>query len=180
MLVSFHDSRPVSFSLAEDELATNTISNLEEEIHVAEANVEDKDQTENDANSEEEKEKELNVSQAETIVTSNSTKKTHGYNLRPNRGRDYSHKFAMLSLKAGIKRWGNKAKEVMLDELRLFLSEEVFKQLHNPTRKQMEIALCIHCFVIKKRDGGLKQKLLQMDALRVDTRKKRFIHLLLS
>jgi hypothetical protein len=31
--------------------------------------------------------------------------KSH-YNLRPNRARDYSHKYSFLSVHAGIKRWG--------------------------------------------------------------------------
>lgn len=61
----------------------------------------------------------------------------------------------MLSLKAGIERWGKKAKEAMLDELRLFLSEEVFEQLHNPTREQMKMALRIHCFMVEKNDGRI-------------------------
>jgi hypothetical protein len=104
----------------------------------------------------------------ETVTTSNVTQeginitdtgaKRHNYDLRPTRERDYSHRFAMLSLKAGLKRWGNKAKEAMLDELRLFLSEEVFEQLKNPTRKQMEVALRIHCFVVEKRDGRIKAR----------------------
>lgn len=64
----------------------------------------------------------------------------------------------MLSLKAGIKRWGKKAKDAMLDELKLFLSEEVSASLQNPTRKQMENALRIHCFVIEKCVGRIKAR----------------------
>jgi hypothetical protein len=101
----------------------------------------------------------------DTVITSNVTQDRvendvpqHGYDLRPARKRDYSYRFTMLSLKAGLKRWGKKAKEAMLDELKLFLSEEVFQQLHNPTRKQMETALRIHCFVVEKRDGRIKAR----------------------
>lgn len=42
--------------------------------------------------------------------------------------------------------------------MKLFLSEEVFEQLHNPTREQMKMALRIHCSVVEKRDGRIKAR----------------------
>ncbi len=104
----------------------------------------------------EEESEPMNVSHvsksAATVQTSNQKR----YNLRPRK--DYNYRFAMLSLKAGLKRWGKKAKDAMLDGLKLFLSEEVFEGLNNPTRKQMEMALRIHCFVVEKRDGRIKAR----------------------
>jgi hypothetical protein len=41
---------------------------------------------------------------------------THDYNLRGNRERDYSHHFAFLSVSAGLKSWGDGAKEALMDE----------------------------------------------------------------
>lgn len=37
-------------------------------------------------------------------------KPMHGYNLRK---RDYSHRFALLSVGAGLKKWGDRAKDAM-------------------------------------------------------------------
>ena len=39
--------------------------------------------------------------------------------------RDYSHKFASVSVKAGLQKWGERAKEALSDELKLFIKEEV-------------------------------------------------------
>lgn len=95
------------------------------------------------------------------VVTSYESNRNPGqgrYNLHSKRQRDYSYCFTLLSLKAGNKRRGKKAKEAMMDELKLLLSKEVFAQLKNPTREQMETALRIHCFVVEKRDGRIKAR----------------------
>lgn len=53
---------------------------------------------------------------AEAIIISNTAaERNQRYNLRPNRSRDYSHRFTILPLKVAIKRWGKKAKEAMID-----------------------------------------------------------------
>jgi hypothetical protein len=65
---------------------------------------------------------------------------THSYSLRENRRRDYSHRFTFLSVNAGLKRWGDRAKEALMDELKLFLKENVY------------------CFIVEKRDGKIKAR----------------------
>jgi hypothetical protein len=72
----------------------------------------------------------------DTVVMVNGNQRQQSqqrYNLRSDRKRDYSYRFAMLSLKAGLKHWDQKAKEAMMDEFKLCLSEEVFEVLKNPT-----------------------------------------------
>jgi hypothetical protein len=78
--------------------------------------------------------------------------------LRENRRRDYSHRFAFLSVNAGLKRWGDRAKEALMDELKLFLKENVFEKLNEPSDDQKKLALCMHCFVVEKRDGRIKAR----------------------
>jgi hypothetical protein len=100
---------------------------------------------------------ELDTSMSEqTEVTSNTTRGR--YNLRPNRAPNYLRRFAFLSVKAGIKRWGEKAREAVKDELRMFIKEKVFKGLRKPTAAQMRKALMIHCFLVEKRDGRIKAR----------------------
>ncbi len=66
----------------------------------------------------------LDVSaKAETVVVSNHG---HGYNLRPKQTRYYSHRFSFLSVAAGIKKWGDKTKKAVQDELKMLMDEKVF------------------------------------------------------
>jgi hypothetical protein len=59
----------------------------------------------------------VNVSASdETTVTSNATNRGR-YNLRPNRTPNYLRRFAFLSVQAGIKRWGDRAREAVREEL---------------------------------------------------------------
>ncbi len=98
----------------------------------------------------------LNTSTSDqTITTSNTSGR---YNLRPNRTPNYLRRFAFLSVQAGIKKWGDKAREAVQDELRMFTKERVFKGLRKPTAAQMRKALMIHCFVVEKRDGRIKAR----------------------
>jgi hypothetical protein len=60
----------------------------------------------------------------------------HNYNLRANRGRDYSHRFTFLSVREGLKRFGQRGKEAILEKLKLFLSEQVFKRVRELTDEQ--------------------------------------------
>ncbi len=69
------------------------------------------------------------------------TSEPQRYNLRPNRERNYSHKFSFLSVKAGSNKWGDKAKEAVQDELLMFQQIEVFKFVPNPTEEQKQQAL---------------------------------------
>jgi hypothetical protein len=81
---------------------------------------------------EQEQENEANISTSEeTAVTSNTASVRHQsrYNLSPNRTPNYLRRFAFLSVQAGIKKWGDKAREAVKDELRLFIKEKVFKGL---------------------------------------------------
>ncbi len=98
----------------------------------------------------------------ETNITSNPPaveKQTQSkYNLRPNRTPNYLRRFAFLSVKSGIKKWGEKAREAVRDKLRMFIKERVFKGLRKPMKAQMERALMIHCFIIEKRDRRIKAR----------------------
>ena len=100
----------------------------------------------------------------ETIITSNISshdeepRASSGYNLRPKRTLDYSYRFALLSVKAGIKKWGDRAKDAILDELRTFIKEKVFQRLKGPTVQQIARALWIHAFIVEKRDGRVKAR----------------------
>ncbi len=104
----------------------------------------------------EESQEDLNIlTSDETIHTGNTSQQTR-YNLRP---RDYSHRYAcLLSVKAGLRKWGDKARATVLEELMGFTKEKVFTNIRKPTAAQMEKALHIHCFVIEKRDGRIKAR----------------------
>jgi hypothetical protein len=80
------------------------------------------------------------------------------YNLRPNRELSYNHKYSFLSVHASIHKWGEKAKEAVREELRMFKREGVFEKVEIPTEQQKKKALMIHCFVIEKRDGRIKAR----------------------
>jgi hypothetical protein len=73
---------------------------------------------------------------------------THGNNLRPNRSLSYSHKYSFVSVHASVKRWGNRAKEAIKDELKMLIKEMVFEEVQKPTEGQIKKALMIHCFLI--------------------------------
>jgi hypothetical protein len=45
---------------------------------------------------------------------------TNGHNLRHNRERNYSYRFTFLSVRVGLRRFGEKGKEAILDELKFF------------------------------------------------------------
>jgi hypothetical protein len=64
----------------------------------------------------------------------------------------------MVSVKAGLEKWGIKAKCALIDELNLFIDQKVFEQIINPTEEQKRRALRIHCFMTEKRDGRIKAR----------------------
>jgi hypothetical protein len=80
------------------------------------------------------------------------------YNLRPNQTPNYSHRFALLSVHAGVRKWGEKAREAIRDELKMLKKENVFEEISNPSTEQMKKALMIHCFMVEKRDGRIKAR----------------------
>jgi hypothetical protein len=93
-----------------------------------------------------------NVStEEETIEGEDDTTSTHGYNLRQNRKRDYSHRFTFLSVASSIKKWGDKDKKAVIDELKMLLDEAVFEEIKQPIAQQRLVALRIHCFVVEKK-----------------------------
>ncbi len=144
----------------EDSVIEQRIESLDEEV--TEPTEEQHEERAGEHPSNENRDEDVSITD-DTVRTANGEQRReleqrYRYNLCAKRDRDYSYRFTLLSLKAGIKRWGKKAKEAMMDELRLFLNEEVFEGLKNPTRKQMEMALRIHCFVIEKRDGRIKAR----------------------
>jgi hypothetical protein len=94
----------------------------------------------------------------EMTVTSNSTGQTR-YDLRPNRNQDYSHRYTcLLSVKAGLRKWGDKARAAVREELMGFIKEQEFENIKKPTLEQIRKALHIHCFVIEKRNGRIKAR----------------------
>jgi hypothetical protein len=66
-----------------------------------------------------------------------------------------------LSVNAGLKKWGNDAKTALSDELKLFIKEEVFVGVKNPTEAQKNSALRMHCFIVQKRDGRIKARAVE-------------------
>jgi len=46
----------------------------------------------------------------------------------------------MVSVKVGLEKWGGIAKDALLDELNLFIKEEVFEQVIDPTEVQKKNA----------------------------------------
>jgi len=92
------------------------------------------------------------------IERSEANTTTHRYNLRPNRSLNYSHKYSFLSVHASVKRWGDRAKEAIKDELKTLIKEKVFEEVQKPTDAQIKKALMIHCFVIEKCDGRIKAR----------------------
>jgi hypothetical protein len=78
------------------------------------------------------------------------------YNLRPNQATNYSHRFALLSVHAAVRKWGEKAREAICDELKMLKKENVFKEVSNLTAKQVKKALMIHCFVMKREMAELR------------------------
>jgi hypothetical protein len=71
---------------------------------------------------------------------------------------NYARRYAFLSMQAGIKKWGDKAREAVRDELRMLIKEKMFKSLQKKTAAQMRKALMVHCFVVEKRDGRIKTR----------------------
>jgi len=59
------------------------------------------------------------------------------YNLQPSMNRDYSYRFAMVSVKTGLEKWGDKAKNALFDELSLLIKEKIFEQVVSPSNEQM-------------------------------------------
>jgi hypothetical protein len=73
------------------------------------------------------------------------------------------HKFAFLSVHAGVRKWGDKAKETIRDYLKMLNKKEAFVEIKQPSIMQKETALMIHCFVIEKRDGRIKARAVADD-----------------
>jgi hypothetical protein len=59
---------------------------------------------------------------------------------------------------ASVRKWGDKAKEAIKDELKMLVKEKVFEKVQEPKMEQMRDTLMIHCFVIEKRDGRIKAR----------------------
>jgi len=63
---------------------------------------------------------------------------TQRYNLRPNQSLNYSHKYSFLSVHASVKRWDDRAKEAIKDELKMLIKEKVFEEVQKPTNNQIK------------------------------------------
>jgi hypothetical protein len=104
-----------------------------------------------------------NNNEEENIVDENIENKAETnneghYNLRPNRMRNYLNQYTFVSVKAGLNKWGDKARKAVLEELMMFLKLKVFDFIPNPTQEQMKKALRVHCFLTEKRDGWIKAR----------------------
>jgi len=64
----------------------------------------------------------------------------------------------MLSVKAGLQCWGDKAKDALVDEQKLFIKEKVVEAVFNSSEEQYKNVLHMHCFVVEKRDGWIKAR----------------------
>jgi hypothetical protein len=157
--ILIQDEQNTEEQTEEEQTNQETLHNINEE----EIQIDSDHQEQAEAQNEEERE-DIEVSPLdETMITSNiSNHEEHiarsGYNLRPKRTPDYSYRFALLSVKAGIKKWGSRARDAVLDELRTFIKEKVFQQLKGPTIQQIAQALWIHAFIVEKRDGRIKAR----------------------
>jgi hypothetical protein len=80
------------------------------------------------------------------------------YDLRPNRIRDFSYRFAFLSVREGLQKFGELGRIAIVEELQLFLDEQVFIFMDSLTDEQKQKALRIHCFLTEKRDGRIKAR----------------------
>ncbi len=78
-------------------------------------------------------------------------------------------------MKAGLQRWGERAREALKNELNLFIQEEVFENIENINEEQKRNALRMHCFIVEKRDE--KQEQWQMVELKTGILKRKHIHL---
>ena len=63
-----------------------------------------------------------------------------------------------LSLKAGLKQWGEKVKNTMQDEMKQLHFRNIFEPRHcsDLTKKEKEEVLESHMFLKQKRDGNIK------------------------
>jgi hypothetical protein len=104
----------------------------------------------------EEIENEEEVDKEEVTENDPKVNSNNRYSLRPNRTCDY--KFMFIFVKVGLTKWGDKARQAMLDELMMFLQLNVFTFMPNPTKEQMRKALRVHCFLTEKRDGRIKAR----------------------
>jgi len=62
----------------------------------------------------------------------------------------------MASVKSGLEKWGDRAKDALLNLLNLFIKEKVFEQVIAPLEEQKKTTLRVHCFITEKRDGRIK------------------------
>jgi len=79
------------------------------------------------------KEEEIGNNESLEIMDMGQEKESHEppkrYNLRPNRTPNYSHRFALLSVHAGVRKWVEKAREGIRDELKMLKKENVFEEV---------------------------------------------------
>jgi len=140
----------------------NQVENgVEEEFNISNYREEDKVEEYGDFGIDD-KEEEIGNNESLEIMDMGQEKESHEppkrYNLRPNRTPNYSHRFALLSVHAGVRKWGEKAREAIRDELKMLKKENVFEEISNPSTEQMKKALMIHCFMVEKRDGRIKAR----------------------
>ena len=82
-----------------------------------------------------------------------------------------------LSLKAGLKAWGNKAHTAARNELKQLHMRDTFKPMHwrQLSHTQRQIVLESHMFLKEKRDGKTKGRTVAGETNNVATFEKRML-----
>jgi hypothetical protein len=75
----------------------------------------------------------------------------------------------MLSVKAGLQCWGDKAKDALVDEQKLFIKEKVFEAVFNSSEEQYKNVLHMHCSWLRRGMAGSKQEHLLVGSFKGDT-----------
>ena len=74
----------------------------------------------------------------------------------------------MSSVKSGLEKWGDRAKDALLNLLNLFIKEKVFEQVIAPLEEQKKTTLRVHCFMTENSDGRITAHAVADDDLKLD------------
>jgi hypothetical protein len=130
-------------TIIEEMASENDVQSMRREKHEEEKEAE----IEEDINEEENNYQSTSLTESQHSEMLNNAK----YNFRKDG-------YAFLSLKTGVKMWGEKGMIARRDELQMLLDEEVFEQIVDPTEEQKRKAFRMHCFVVEKRDIRIKPR----------------------
>ncbi len=107
-----YEDDPLDFMEDGDEIRENVFphqaATVEAQMDREEEEVDDTTQEHNEKQEEEAELVEEEINETDDV-------QNHGYNLSPNRARDYAHPFTFLAVQAGLKRFGQRGKDAILD-----------------------------------------------------------------